>query len=96
MSFIIDTDICSAHLRHINKVSNRFFQYMGRLNISTITLGELYTWIYRLNAPGRRYASLIEMLNDITILSVTPEVGKNTANCKRDYWISGNPLLRWI
>lgn len=29
MRFLIDTDICSAHLKHKRSVSNRFLQYTG-------------------------------------------------------------------
>jgi predicted nucleic acid-binding protein len=41
MSFLIDTETCSAHLKQKGIVSNRFLQYTGGLHISTITLGEL-------------------------------------------------------
>jgi len=47
MSFLLDTDICSAHLKQKGAVSNRLLQYTGGLHISTITLGELYVWAMR-------------------------------------------------
>ena len=40
MSFLIDTDTCSAHLKLKGPVNNWFLQYTGGLHISTITLGE--------------------------------------------------------
>lgn len=42
MSFLIDSDICSAHLRGTSGLANRFLQYTGRLHISVLTLGELF------------------------------------------------------
>jgi predicted nucleic acid-binding protein len=41
MPFLIDTDICSAHLRGSAKVTSRFLQHTGQLNLSVVTVGEL-------------------------------------------------------
>ena len=42
MSFLVDTDTCSAHIKGNVRFTNRFLQYSGNLRISVITLGELY------------------------------------------------------
>ena len=47
MSFLIDTDICSAYLRNNSRVFSRFVQYGGQLQVSVITLAELAVWIRR-------------------------------------------------
>ena len=70
MSFLVDTDICSAYLKNVGIVINRFLQYTGRLHISAITLGELSTWASRSKAPPRRLQSLLSLLNDLTVLVV--------------------------
>jgi predicted nucleic acid-binding protein len=70
VSFLVDTDICSAHLKNVRIVTNRFLQYTGRLKISVITLGELYTWALRAKASPKRLQSLLELLNDVTVLTV--------------------------
>ena len=44
MSYLLDTDICSAYVKNNRLLANRFVQYGGRLQISTVTLGELFTW----------------------------------------------------
>ena len=44
MSYLLDTNICSAHLKRPSGLSHRFIQYGGRLHIPTIVLGELYAW----------------------------------------------------
>jgi tRNA(fMet)-specific endonuclease VapC len=40
MSFLLDSDICSAYLRRPGSLFARFMQYSGQLWISTITLSE--------------------------------------------------------
>src|SRR5947209_2368025 len=55
MSFLVDTDNCSAYVKGVRAVVNRFSQYGGRLYITVVTLGELLTWALRAQAPpGRR------------------------------------------
>jgi tRNA(fMet)-specific endonuclease VapC len=44
MSFLLDTDICSAHLKTPGLLTGRLLQYMGRLHVSAITMSELYDW----------------------------------------------------
>jgi predicted nucleic acid-binding protein len=44
LSFLLDTDICSAYLKGNHSVGNRVLQYGGRLYVSALTAGELYTW----------------------------------------------------
>ena len=46
MSFLLDTNICSAHLRRPAGLSHRFTQHSGRLFIPTIVLAELHTWAH--------------------------------------------------
>jgi len=47
MNFLLDTDICSAHLRRPAKVAHRFIQHAGGLAIPTIVLAELYAEAYK-------------------------------------------------
>ncbi len=75
MSFLIDTDVCSAHLK-TNSLTHRFLQYMGRLHISSVTLAELYTWALRAGASPKRLQSLNDLLNDVVVLDVTPTVAR--------------------
>jgi len=76
MSFLVDTDVCSGHLKGNRAVNNRFLQYTGGLHVSAVTLGELYTWALRANAPPRRLQALEELLYDMTVLDVTPDVAR--------------------
>ncbi len=52
MSFLLDTDTCSYHLRRPSGLTHRFVQHSGRLFIPTTGLGELYAWAYRRADPA--------------------------------------------
>lgn len=91
MSFLLDTDICSAHLKGVGVVSDRFLQYMGRLHISAVTLGELYTWTLRRNASPRRLMLLQEMLKEIKVLDVTPAIARTYGELRATLFDQGRP-----
>jgi len=91
MKFLVDTDICSAHLRQKGLVSNRVLQYTGGLCISAITLGELYTWAYRDNATPQRLQGLRDMLSDVTVLDVTSAVGERFGQLQAGLLSIGKP-----
>jgi tRNA(fMet)-specific endonuclease VapC len=75
MSFVVDTDICSAHLKGNGQIYNRFAQYRGGIYISILTLGELYTWASRNPAQSeRRVAGIADMLSDVQVLPVDQQV----------------------
>lgn len=52
MSFLLDTNTCSAHLKRPAGLMHRFMQHSGGLYIATIVLGELYTWAYHRQDPS--------------------------------------------
>jgi tRNA(fMet)-specific endonuclease VapC len=69
MSHLLDTNICSAHLKRPAGLMHRFVQHAGRLFIPSTVLGELYAWAYR-----RRSAQPLldrienELLADVSVL----------------------------
>jgi tRNA(fMet)-specific endonuclease VapC len=58
MSFLLDTNILSAHLRRSTELAHRFFQYSGRLYTSSVCLGELCVWAYGRRDPAPMLASI--------------------------------------
>jgi tRNA(fMet)-specific endonuclease VapC len=42
MTHLLDTNICSAHMRRPARLAHRFVQFIGQLAISTIVLAELH------------------------------------------------------
>jgi tRNA(fMet)-specific endonuclease VapC len=74
MSFLVDTDICSAYLRGDSSLFNRFLQFAGNLHVSTIVVGELYTWAFRKAAPPKRIHAIESFLGDVMILDYDRQV----------------------
>lgn len=75
MSFLLDTDTCSAHLKSGTR-THRLIQHAGRLHISVITLAELYAWALRKNAPAHRAQGMQDLLSDVIVLDITPDVAQ--------------------
>lgn len=76
MSFLLDTDICSAHLKGDGRVWQKVIQHSGQLHVSTITVGELFTWALRRGVSPQRRQTLQDFLRDVTTLDVTEAVGE--------------------
>ncbi len=68
MSFLLDTDICSAHMRRPARLAHRFVQYTGRLAIPTIVLGELYAGAYNHPNPPRLLALISDLLQEVSVV----------------------------
>ncbi len=91
MSFLVDTDTCSAHLKGNALVTNRFLQYSGNLHISVITLGELYTWAFRASASPKRLQDVVDLLNDVHVLEATSGIAKKFGEIRADLMDRGLP-----
>ena len=69
MSHLLDTNICSAHLKRPAGLTHRFVQHSGRLFISSIVLGELYAWAYRRSSPQPLLGRIeTELMTDVMVL----------------------------
>lgn len=62
MSYLLDTNILSAHLRRPSGLQHRFVQHSGRLYTSSVALAELYDWAYRRPDPAAALAAVEKML----------------------------------
>jgi len=76
VSFLVDTDICSAYLRGNNPVTTRFVQYGGRIGISAITAAELFAWSLRSKAPAGRISELRQLLRIVQLIEVDGAVAE--------------------
>jgi tRNA(fMet)-specific endonuclease VapC len=76
MSFVIDTDTCSAYIKAHALVWNRFLQFGGQLHVSVITVAELTIWECRSAAPAKRAQEVQDLLQEVTILEVTVPVAR--------------------
>jgi len=91
LSFLLDTDTCSAHLKQRGAVSSKFLQYTGRLHISTLTVGELFTWACRATASPHRLQSLLDLLDDVTVLEVSEVIGRRFGEVRAGLLDAGQP-----
>lgn len=97
MSFLLDTDTCSAHLKRSSGLMHRFVQHIGGLCISTIALGELYTWAYHRKNP----TSLIprienDLLPDVTLLEFDFHCAKEFGNVRGQLLQKALRSAEWI
>lgn len=68
MSFLLDTNICSAHIRRPAGLAHRFMQYSGMLWMPSIVLGELYAGAHLLDEPARILAAIADLRRDVAVL----------------------------
>lgn len=65
MSFLLDTDICSAFLKNDRRVTTKVMLHIGGLHLSSVTVGELLTWARRANAPPARLQGVNELVANV-------------------------------
>lgn len=92
MSFLIDTNICSAYVKGKPEIFTAFQQYWGRLFVSSVTVGELTTWSLRSSlAPATREA-LNSFLLEFPCLSVDQAVGVRYGELRAQQLDRGSPV----
>ena len=68
MTHLLDTNICSAHMRRPAGLAHRFFQYAGGIAISTVVLAELYAGAHKHPNPARLLSLIADLLKEVSIL----------------------------
>jgi len=58
VSFLLDINTCSAHLKDDRALFHRFMQHAGNLYLSRIVLAELYAWAYGRPNMGRDWCAI--------------------------------------
>jgi len=88
MSYLLDTDTCSNHLKRPRGLTHHFIQHAGRLHLSTIVLGELYAWAHQRADPAPLLRSLAgDLIPDVIVLDFD-------SNCAEAFGRTRGPLLR--
>lgn len=90
--YLIDTDICSAHLRNVATVTKRFQQHAGQLHLSVLTLGELLSWTLRSKAPPKYHQGLLKLLSDVTVIDVDQTVAWKFGAVRAQLLDQGQPV----
>ncbi len=62
MSFLLDTNILSEHLRRPAGLTHRFVQHSGRLYTSSVSLAELHDWANGRGDPTPTLAAIRDLL----------------------------------
>lgn len=68
MNHLLDTNICSAHMRQTSGLAHRFFQYAGGIAIPTIVLAELYAGAYKHSNSVKLLDLIADLLQEVTVL----------------------------
>jgi tRNA(fMet)-specific endonuclease VapC len=92
MAYLIDTDICSAHLRSIGTVTSRFLQHAGQIYISVLTVGELLSWTLRRKSSPKYHQGLMSLLADVTVLDVDQAVAFKFGEIRSQLLDHGTPV----
>lgn len=85
MSYLLDTNILSVHLRRPAGLQHRFVQHSGRLYTSSVALAELYDWAYRRPDPVAAMAAVDKMLrHEVTTIEFDNDCAKECGRLRVD------------
>jgi len=90
VSFLVDTDICSAYLKGDNRVHGRFVQHGGQLHVSAAAAGQLFTWALMAGRSSSRMQGLLNLLRDVTFLDVNRAVSEKFGDLRVQQIKSGH------
>lgn len=68
MTHLLDTNVCSAHMRRPGGLAHRFQPHAGGLAIPTIVLAELYAGAHRHSQTARLLALIEELRRDVAVI----------------------------
>lgn len=92
MSFLIDTNICSAYLKGDRNVWGKFLQYSGGSAISVITAGELWTWVQRGKASARSQKTVMDFIDSMDIIDVDLSIALEYGKLRGSLLDAGTPM----
>ena len=85
MSFLLDTNILSAHLRRPSGLAHRFTQHSGRLYTSSISLAELYVWAFRRDDPAPALEAVEKLLYyEVSVINFDQDCAKEFGRVRAD------------
>lgn len=68
MSYLLDTNVCSAYIRRPARLAHRFIQHSGRIAVPTIALAELYAGAYMGSIRTKVLAGISDLLKESTVV----------------------------
>ncbi len=95
MNFLLDTNVCSVHLKRPAGLMHRFVQYQGGLCVPTIVLGELYAWAYQRKDPASLIAKIEnDLLLDVMVLDFDRKCALEFGRLRALLLQQGRPVSR--
>lgn len=91
MSYLLDSDTISAHLKCPNAIAKFLLQYMGRVSVSVFSLGEIMTWAHRRSAPPTRLLAIQQLFDDLEVLPATPQIAEEFGRLRAQMLDAGHP-----
>ncbi len=95
MSFLLDTDTCSAYLRNDRQVVGKVMLHFGGLQVSVVTVGELLTWARRAKAPPTRLQGVRDLLAASSIRPVDVAVAEQFGEVRAGLLDRGITVGEW-
>jgi len=92
VSFLLDTNICSAHFRRPAGLTHRFFQHGGRLYIASVVLGELYAGAYKLDNPVPLLKGIQDLLTEVEVLPYDQQCAETFGKVRGSMLRVGKPV----
>lgn len=68
MKFLLDTDVCSAHMRRPASLAHRFIQFAGQMAVPTVVLAELYAGAYKHPQATRLLRLMVDLVDELLLL----------------------------
>ena len=74
MSFLLDADTSSAYLKNHPRATTQVMLHFGSLCLSTITVGELLTWVLRAKNRKKREQEARDFIASCFVKPVSDEI----------------------
>lgn len=92
MTFLLDTDTCSAHMRRPGRLSHRFIQHTSQLAIPTVVLAELYAGAFHHPQPDRLLGLIADLLRDLQLLDFDAACAERFGRVRGRLLQAGHPV----
>jgi predicted nucleic acid-binding protein len=85
VSFLLDTNICSFHLRNRDSLTTWFIQHSGRIAVPTIVVGELHAWAH---CTADLMIASVALVHDLTLVTHNTKDFRHIPGLRLEDWIA--------
>jgi len=80
VSYLLDTDTCSGHIKRPAGLAHRFIQHGGRISIPSVVLAELRAGAYLRSDPTPLLLKIDELLVEVQVIDFIPPARIDSAS----------------